>query len=147
MSNNSETIRDTRKMSMNHAINVKTLFQIPSTKPVWNAPSGEITLTSYPACNKTSLSRKACIPDKKLLWIAIRKSWSLFQNPSSKIAWTARWRRNQRSISSQNKMSNSLEMVWDTRNMPMNDGYKTESATEPNEQTYICCCIVSDSRH
>jgi len=34
------------------------------------------------ACNKTSLSRKPCIPDEKLLWNAIKKSWSLFQNPS-----------------------------------------------------------------
>jgi len=30
-------------------------------------PSGEITMTSYPPCNITSLSRKPCIPDKKLL--------------------------------------------------------------------------------
>jgi len=27
-------------------------------------PSGEITMTSYPACNKASLSGKPCIPDK-----------------------------------------------------------------------------------
>jgi len=97
-----------------------SLFQIPSTKPVWNAPlrinhddvirraikpryrgnhasqiksyqgtllvshgrsfrirhenlpaappSGEITMTSYSPCNETSLSRKPCIPDKKLIW-------------------------------------------------------------------------------
>jgi len=38
---------------------------------------GEITMTSYPAFNKTSLSWKPCIPDKKFLWTAIRKSWSL----------------------------------------------------------------------
>jgi len=49
-------------------------------------PGGEITMTSYPACNKTSLSRKPCIADKKLPWIAIRKSWSLLQNSSWKIA-------------------------------------------------------------
>jgi len=54
-------------------------------------PGGEITMTSYPACNKTLLSQKPCIPDKKLLWITIRKSWSLFQNPSWKIAWSAPW--------------------------------------------------------
>jgi len=39
-------------------------------------------MTSYPACNKASgesLSREPCITDKKLLWNAIRKSWSLFQ--------------------------------------------------------------------
>jgi len=28
-------------------------------------PSGEITMTSYPTFNKTSLSRKSCIPDKR----------------------------------------------------------------------------------
>jgi len=28
-------------------------------------PGGEITMTSYPACNEISLSRKPCIPDKK----------------------------------------------------------------------------------
>jgi len=39
-------------------------------------PGGEITMTSYPVGNKTSLSQKPCIPDKKLLWNAIRKSWS-----------------------------------------------------------------------
>jgi len=48
---------------------------------------------SYSACNKTSLSRKPYIPDKNLLRTAIRKSWSLFQNPSWKCAWSAPWRR------------------------------------------------------
>jgi len=39
------------------------------------APScGEITMTWYFTCNKSSLP---CILDKKLLWITIRKSWSL----------------------------------------------------------------------
>jgi len=65
----------------------QNLFETP--------PSGEITMTSYPVYNiKTSLSRKPCIQDEKLLWNAIRKSWSLFQNPSWKIAWSAPWRRN-----------------------------------------------------
>jgi len=33
------------------------------------APTGgEIMMTSYPACNKTSLSRKPCIPYKKVLY-------------------------------------------------------------------------------
>jgi len=54
----------------------------------------EITTTSHPAWNKTTLSRKPCILDKKLLRNAIRKSWSLFQNPSCKIAWSAPWRSN-----------------------------------------------------
>jgi len=52
-------------------------------------PSGEITLTSYPACNNTSLSRKPSISNKKFLWISIRKSCSLFQNPSWIIIWSA----------------------------------------------------------
>jgi len=54
---------------------------------------GKLTMTSYPACNKTSLSRKPCISDKKLLLITIRKSWSLIQNPSWKIARSVPWRR------------------------------------------------------
>jgi len=52
-------------------------------------PVGEITMKLYLTCNKTSLSRKPCIPDTKLLWNAIRKSWSLFQNPSCNMAWSA----------------------------------------------------------
>jgi len=47
-------------------------------------PGGEITMTSYPPCNKTSLSQKPSIPDKKLIWNTIDKSRSLFQNPSWK---------------------------------------------------------------
>jgi len=58
------------------------------------SPGRGLTMTSYPVCNKTSLSRTPCIADKKLLWNAIMKSWSLFQNPSCKIAWSASWRRN-----------------------------------------------------
>jgi len=69
------------------------LLQNPSWKIAWNAPGCKITMTSYEACNKTSLFRKPCIPDKYLLWNAIGKSWSLFQNPSWKIAWSAPWRR------------------------------------------------------
>jgi len=45
-------------------------------------PSVEITMTSYPACNETSLSRNPCILDKMLVWNAISKSWSLYQNLS-----------------------------------------------------------------
>jgi len=52
------------------------------------SPGVEIMMTSYPAWNKTSLSRKSCIADKELLWNAIRKSKSLFQNTSCKIAWS-----------------------------------------------------------
>jgi len=55
---------------------------------VWNnlpqhvITSPFLTMTSYPVSNKTSLSRKPCILDTKLVWNAIWKSWSLFQNLS-----------------------------------------------------------------
>jgi len=51
-------------------------------------PSEEFTMTSYLPCNKTSLSQKPCIPDKKLIWNTISNSWLLFQNPSWKIEWS-----------------------------------------------------------
>jgi len=71
-----------------------SLLQNPSWNCECSAPGGGLTMTSYPACNKTSLSRKPCIADKKLLWNAIRNSCSLFENPSCIIAWSAPWRRN-----------------------------------------------------
>jgi len=75
-----------------------SIFQNPLCKIAWSAPGREITMTSYPAFNKTSFSWKPCIPDKKLLWNTIRKSSSLFHNPSCKIVWSSpqaaksRWR-------------------------------------------------------
>jgi len=55
-------------------------------------PSNEgLTMTSYPVCSKTSLSRKPCITAVKLLWNAIRESQSLFQNPSLKSGYSAPW--------------------------------------------------------
>jgi len=118
MSNNSETVRETRNMSMNHDYETgvalsdsvsNTCVKRPlaeesrwrhfrlAIKPryLWNhasqmksyygtlsgrhgrsfrirhenspeaPPSGEITITSYPTCNKTSLSRKPCILEKR----------------------------------------------------------------------------------
>jgi len=135
ISNNSETVKDTRNMSINHEYETgvalsdsvnKTCVKRPlaeksrlrrfrlAMKPRYlrnhasqtksyqeilsgsfgrsfiirhekspEAPaSGEITMTSYPGRNKTSSSRKPCILDKKLVWNAIRKSRSLFKNPS-----------------------------------------------------------------
>jgi len=41
-------------------------FRILHEKSPEALPDGEITMTSYPACNKTSLSQKPCIPDEKL---------------------------------------------------------------------------------
>jgi len=63
-------------------------FRISHEKSPDAPPSEEITMTSYPVCNETSLSRKPCIPDEKLLWNAMRKSRSLVQNPSWKISWS-----------------------------------------------------------
>jgi len=65
-------------------------FRIRHEKKPKAHPSGEITMTSYPACNKTSLSWKPCITDTKLLWNTNRKPWSLFQIPSWKFAGSAR---------------------------------------------------------
>jgi len=59
-------------------------FKIRNGKLPQTPPGGEITMASYPACNKTLFSRKPCIEDKTLLWNAITKSWSLFQNPVMK---------------------------------------------------------------
>jgi len=58
---NFESVRDTQNMSMNHDYETWVRFQIPSTKT-----SVEITMTSYPVGNITSLTRKPCILDKKV---------------------------------------------------------------------------------
>jgi len=73
-------------------------FRIRREKLPKAPPGEEITMTFYPVGNKTSLYRKPCITHKKLLWITIRKSWSLFQNPSWKITWRAPWRRNHHDV-------------------------------------------------
>jgi len=52
-------------------------FRICHEKSPEAPPGGEITMTSYPPCNKTSLSPKPCIAHKMLLWITITKIWSL----------------------------------------------------------------------
>jgi len=69
-------------------------FRIRHEKSLEVPPNEEMKMTSYPAINKTSLSRKPCFPAGKLLRDTMRKSWSLYQNPSWKIAWSAPWRRN-----------------------------------------------------
>jgi len=56
-------------------------------------PGREITMTSYPAYNKTSLSRKTFIPDKKWLREAKGKSWMFLQNPSLTCKCSVPWRR------------------------------------------------------
>jgi len=63
-------------------------FRIRHKKLTEAPPSGEIMMTSYPVGNETLLSRKLCIQDKKLLLNTICKSWSLFQNPLLRIAWS-----------------------------------------------------------
>jgi len=45
-------------VDLSDSVNIQNLCETP--------PSGEITMTSYPTCNKTSSSPKPCIPDKKL---------------------------------------------------------------------------------
>jgi len=64
-----------------------SLIQYLTLKIGWSAPFWEITMTSYPACKKTS--PKPYIPDKELPWNAIRKAWLLFQNPSWKSTCSA----------------------------------------------------------
>ena len=50
-------------------------------------------MTSFPVCKKTSLSRKLCMIEVKLLKNTNRKSWSPFQNLSWKIPCGAPQRR------------------------------------------------------
>jgi len=68
-------------------------FRIRHEKMSDAPPGREITMTSYPACNKSSISQKPYIPNKMLLWNTIRNSWSLFHNLSWKSACSAPWRR------------------------------------------------------
>jgi len=49
-------------------------FRIHHKKSPEAPPGGEITMTWYLTCK---ISSEPCIPDKKILWITIRKSWSL----------------------------------------------------------------------
>jgi len=77
MSNNSETLKD--------SVNETCVKRPQAEKSRWR----HIQLQK-----KTSLSRKPCIRDKKLLWNTISKFWSLFQNLSWKIAGSSPWRRN-----------------------------------------------------
>jgi len=52
-------------------------FRIRFGKSPEAPPGGEITITSYTVCNKTSLFQKLCSTDKKLLCITIMKAWLL----------------------------------------------------------------------
>jgi len=54
---------------------------LPESHDKVHAATGErLTKTSYSVSNKPSLSRKSCIPDKRLQWNATKKSWWLFNN-------------------------------------------------------------------
>jgi len=73
-------------------------FRIRHKKSPEALPSGEITMTSYPPCNKTSLSRKPCIPDKSYYRtpsgshgrsIRIRQNKSPVAPPSGEITMTS----------------------------------------------------------
>jgi len=73
-----------------NAISKSWSLRIRHEKSPESPPGGEIAMTSYPACHTTSLSWKPCIQDNKIhMELYIRKSWSLFQNASCKIAWSA----------------------------------------------------------
>jgi len=80
-------------ISKNHASQIKSYygsvseshgrsFRILHENVRYAPPGGGMAMTSYPVGNTTSSSQKPCMVAKKLLWISIRKSWSLFQNPS-----------------------------------------------------------------
>jgi len=79
-------------------------FRIRHLKVRAAHPVGWLMMTSYPAWNKTSSSRKRCILDKTLQWISTRKSWSesvmkkCVQRPLAKD-W--RWRHIQLAIKPQ----------------------------------------------
>jgi len=54
-------------------------------------------MTSYPACSKTLLSRKPCIPDKKLLWTLLESHGPSFRirhekSPEAPLVDKSRWR-------------------------------------------------------
>jgi len=48
---------------------------LASRSEIWHEapPDGEIMMTLYPACNKTSLSRKPCIPDKNVTMVCYKE--------------------------------------------------------------------------
>jgi len=54
-------------------------------------PGKEITMTSYPACNKTSLSRKPCIPDKNVTMERYQKVMVAFSKSVMKSACSTPW--------------------------------------------------------
>jgi len=72
-----------KKVTMKHNQEVMALFQNGHEKSPEAPPSVEIKMTSYSACNKTSLSWKPCIAFKKLVWIIIgrRKSQNRYISP------------------------------------------------------------------
>jgi len=82
------------KVTMEHYQEVTFALSESVMKNRLKCPSGEITVTSYPACNKTSLSRKPHITDKNLLCNTFRKSWSLFENPPWNFVESAPWQKN-----------------------------------------------------
>jgi len=49
-------------------------FRIRHEKSREAPPGGGLMMTSCPVGNRTSLSQKPCIADKKLLWFTIMKS-------------------------------------------------------------------------
>ena len=81
-------------MSMEHEYKLGVTFSESVIEHfVRRTPIGEITLTSFPVCKKTSLSRKQCIIELKLLQNSNRKPLSHFQIPSSRTVHSASQRR------------------------------------------------------
>jgi len=74
-----------KKLLWNAIRKLWPLFQSPSWKSACSAPWRRTDDDVVFACNETSLSRKPCMVANKLLWIIIKKSWSLFQKPSTKV--------------------------------------------------------------
>jgi len=83
---------------MNHDYEKKrSLFQIQSTKPLWNVPSGEITMTSYPVGNKNLvisetmyLRLKVTMESYQEVMVALSKSIMerrLKRPPAEKSRW------------------------------------------------------------
>ena len=67
----------------------KSAFQNTSLETAYSAPySGYSTMTYFPVCKKTLLSRKWCMIDGQFPWNTNRKSWSPFQNLFLKTAYS-----------------------------------------------------------
>ena len=72
----SETVRDRNKVNSEHQQETyialsNSVVENCTQRPL--AESGDISMTSFSVCKKTSLSRKRCMTDENLLWNTNRK--------------------------------------------------------------------------